>query len=808
MEVPKVIVHKTPAAVPFPDHPVKPHNKPSILLSPRNQLTEKADPAGSPSIDAPPQEKREAVALHREIDMEFFSSAAHVDFEQAGTILESMNYSLFSLASVGLKDLAYVPSDQHQTAARSYAWKNVHSIYNKLCLVAHSEWMELIIAGNVNITFADSAFDSDNSREDPWEELAALPATPHFSPRSLPVPFQETQPGTQEEEGDADTSQGCPSKLEGEQAEETFSPTATALSGALVDYSSEAGTILQEEDEEEEDVSLTKGGCLHFTAEFEEEEEVEEADACSNNVGGMSGDKHECNTDQDDEDTSGLAPGRLSKQFKVRLNEIQERYRESVLEAARGEGKDLQVCWQYLEEGTRQPRSINRWNAFKAWWASNGDVQEAPNESLSTWNKFLKSKYLEVLKLRLSDDNLNDPEAHSRAMKPEVDWYRDYVDSYFVAAKDTGHVRTSVKRIMRPLVNLAKKINDTSGYHILSFVITTATDRFSRSLSAFVAGDEVARLAKEAFESKIVDQIRDLEAYVRLTEINNRNVSMELSTLVAKFLRNIVNGRLEEKKDWEKQLLRLIFEYDLKVCLSEDLPSSTKLNFNNFLAKAWMFKVRVVDWSSSKFPKHNIQRVGDLSTNDVRGLVIPCKFELEREYNNLTKRMDDEDLAPTHKGVPFKLERWSDDGHALAEEDMGDIALVVGINNQTLVSVSDVQSWQAAVGGSSATKKGRGTNSDSEDETAAYNEWLKKALARRPPPPPQAHHPPAPSLPSQVEVLSRHPPLPPPHSHPSILARHPPKESGLKRKRDEGTVDDEKGTDGLATRKKHDARGK
>ncbi|KAJ3791748.1 hypothetical protein GGU11DRAFT_761343, partial [Lentinula aff. detonsa] len=140
-------------------------------------------------------------------------------------------------------------------------------------------------------------------------------------------------------------------------------------------YSSEAGTILQEEDEEEEDVSLTKGGRLHFTAEFEEDEEVEEAEACSDNAGGMSGDERECNTDQDDEDTSGSAPGRLSKQFKVRLNEIQERYRESVLEAAREEGKDLQVCWQYLEEGTRQLRSINRWNAFKAWWASNGDVQ-------------------------------------------------------------------------------------------------------------------------------------------------------------------------------------------------------------------------------------------------------------------------------------------------------------------------------------------------------------------------------------------------------------------------------------------------
>ncbi|KAJ3991179.1 hypothetical protein F5050DRAFT_1872365 [Lentinula boryana] len=149
-------------------------------------------------------------------------------------------------------------------------------------------------------------------------------------------------------------------------------------------------------------------------------------------------------------------------------------------------------------------------------------------------------------------------------MKPEVDWYRNYIDSYYVAAKDTGCVRTLVKQIMRPLVNLAKKINDTTGYHILSFVITTATDSFGRSLSAFVAGDEVARLAKEAFESKIVDQIRDLEAYVRLTEIDNCNVSAELSTLVGNFSRNIVNGQREEKKDWEKQLLQLIFEYDLR----------------------------------------------------------------------------------------------------------------------------------------------------------------------------------------------------------------------------------------------------
>ncbi|KAJ3793020.1 hypothetical protein GGU11DRAFT_854083 [Lentinula aff. detonsa] len=788
-------------------------------------------PTARPATHKPPkevpQEMCKVVAFHQQLDTEYFSNAARVDFKQAGVILDSLSYSPFSLASVEQEGVAYVPSDQRQTAARLYAWKSVRSLYNKLRSTAHLEWTELILTGNGNNTaFTDSddfralVMEKDefmyelnhNTAHTQWEELAALPATLHFSPRSSPIPFQETGPRTQEEESDDDDASlsRYPHWQEGKQVDDTFSPAVAPL----VDYSSEAGTVPleeEEEEEEEENTGLTKDDPLQFTAEFEEDKEVEEVEVCSDDEHRMDGDEDNHNTDQADDDIAGSAPGRLSKEFQARLNEIQERYRESVVAAAREAGKDVQVCWQYLEEGTRQPRSINRWNAFKAWWASNGNVERAPDESLSTWNKFLKSKYLEVLRSRLSDDDLNDPEARSRAMKPEVDWYRNYIDSYYVAAKDTGRVRTSVKQIMRPLVNLAKKINDTTGYHILSFVITTATDSFGRSLGAFVAGDDVARLAKEAFESKIVDQIRDLEAYVRLTEIDNRNVSAELSTLVGNFSRNVVNGRREEKKDWEKRLLRLIFEYDLKVCLGEDLPSDTKLDFNNFLSKAWMFKVRVIDWSSLKFPKHNIQTVGNFSTNDVRGLVIPRKLELEREYHILTKGMDDSNLTPTCDGVPFKLERWSDDEQVLAEEDMGNVALVVGTNNETLVSVSDVQSWQAVVGGLAAKRKGQRANSaqgklslyasDSEEETAHLPLPLQHShptsLARRVPPP---------SL--QIQPPPHSHPDPPPHPsrpHPRPLSRpisQLPPESGLKRKRDAGIAVDDNVADGLAAMKK------
>ncbi|KAJ3782493.1 hypothetical protein GGU10DRAFT_335487, partial [Lentinula aff. detonsa] len=847
-EVPQVILYKRHPSLRLPKPPAKRQSELSSPISPRVQ--HKAEPPGSPSVEAYSQEMCKVVAFHQQLDTEYFSNAARVDFKQAGVILDSLSYSLFSLASVEQEGVAYVPSDQRQTAARLYAWKSVRSLYNKLRSTAHSEWTELILTGNGNNTaFTDSddfralVMEKDefmyelnhNTAHTQWEELAALPATLHFSPRSSPIPFQETGPRTQEEESDDDDASlsRYPHWQEGEQVDDTFSPAVAPL----VDYSSEAGTVPleeeEEEEEEEENTGLTKDD-LQFTAEFEEDKEVEEVEVCSDDEHRMDGDEDNHNTDQADDDIAGSAPGRLSKEFKARLNEIQERYRESVVAAAREAGKDVQVCWQYLEEGARQPRSINRWNAFKAWWASNGNVERAPDESLSTWNKFLKSKYLEVLRSRLSDDDLNDPEARSKAMKPEVDWYRNYINSYYVAAKDTGRVRTSVKQIMRPLVNLAKKINDTTGYHILSFVITTATDSFGRSLSAFVAGDEVARLAKEAFESKIVDQIRDLEAYVRLTEIDNRNVSAEKESIVI-----------------------------TEVCLGEDLPSDTKLDFNNFLSKAWMFKVRVIDWSSLKFPKHNIQTVGNFSTNDVRGLVIPRKLELERENHILTKGMDDSNLTPTCDGVPFKLECWSDDEQVLAEEDMGNVALVVGTNNETLVSVSDVQSWQAVVGGLVAKRKGQRANSaqgklslyasDSEEETAVRNKLLKKALARHPPPPPpHAHHQPPPSL--HIEALAQQPLLPPPnpqtqalpqhlplplqHSHPTSLARrvpppslqiqppphshpdpppHPsrprprplsrpvsqlPPESGLKRKRDAGIAVDDNVADSLAAMKK------
>ena len=52
------------------------------------------------------------------------------------------------------------------------------------------------------------------------------------------------------------------------------------------------------------------------------------------------------------------------------------------------------------------------------------------------------------------EDDLNDPAACSWAMKPEVDWYKDQVDSYFISAKDSGQVRGTVKRMIQPFAML------------------------------------------------------------------------------------------------------------------------------------------------------------------------------------------------------------------------------------------------------------------------------------------------------------------------------------------------------------------
>ncbi|KAJ3732469.1 hypothetical protein DFJ43DRAFT_1039329 [Lentinula guzmanii] len=702
----------------------------------------------SPSPASVAEQETELLETHRDDDQDLCTRAAQVDQDGAIGIWNNLHKNLSVIAAASLA-VPYEDSNRMRRLARSYVWKNEPSTHARLCAVAHSDWSEILVQNLLDENedmdlWSAAAMDNEeiasriyaeaedmyynaargiagqdlprtefdyrallrshdsytyesirNSAHIQWQELIESNSAPNYpeclSPAPSPAPISPI-PSSAASNGFTPPSPSPPSPP-------IFPPARIPpFTEGLVDYSSDADTQETGDSHEGDEAGPTgevdAASYAKFTVDFMDDDGVEEEEANSEEDVGAG----EANDDEDDEDEDAEGkPGRLSKKFRARLDEVHDQYRASVLEAAKEERKDIQACWRYLEEGLRAPRSLNWWNAFKAWWAVHGDVQQESRQSLTDWNQFLREKYMEVLQSRLSENDINDPEARSRAMKPEVDWYRDQMDSYFTSAKDSGQMRNTVKQIMRPLGALARKINDTTGYHIFSFLISTATDRSGCSLSAFLAGDDQAKIAKETFQSKIIDQIRDLESYVRLVELDSRHVTAELSALMSQTKRNIVNGRREDKKDWEKRLLHLIFEYDIKICLGDDLPTDCKVNLNNFLNKAWIYKIRVSNWAAGRFPKYHVHNIADMTTQEVRELVTPQKDELEREYNIQTWRLNEE-TAPPVQGVPFVLERWPDDDQELNIEDQGEVPLVIDTNNEVLVSVADVQSWQTAVG--------------------------------------------------------------------------------------------------------------
>lgn len=107
----------------------------------------------------------------------------------------------------------------------------------------------------------------------------------------------------------------------------------------------------------------------------------------------------------------------------------------------------------------------------------------------------------------------------------------------------------------------AENIKDNTGYHMLGFLLDTNCDNAGPSDSVFFAGTDEGRLLKQDFGKKIDAQIIDLEAMLQMTEMDARGVDHNF-----KKLHKALGRRPKEQKgDWGRRVLRLIFKWDICV---------------------------------------------------------------------------------------------------------------------------------------------------------------------------------------------------------------------------------------------------
>ncbi|KAJ3746995.1 hypothetical protein EV360DRAFT_89890 [Lentinula raphanica] len=379
---------------------------------------------------------------------------------------------------------------------------------------------------------------------------------------------------------------------------------------------------------------LTQVKAVTLFSQFNEEEEFEDDDE---------EDDDEEDDEEEDEDEKAFAVPKshvrgLTKEVRAELDQWHVEYKEGIKKIAAKAGVDMHACFTYLNQQLHPPRAINRFNAFKAHYAEYGTVKKSSTQSLSDYNKLLREEYWKTLESRLSVGELQDPKARSRAMKPEVDWYREQVKNYIETAKESGKIKGTVKAMIRPVLTLAEKLYETSGYHMLGWLINTSGDKFGRSVSAFFAGDHIAKVAKERFGSKMESQVADMEMMFKMLELENRHVD----AAVAKLHSECTAGPKESRRDVERRLTNTFFQHDIDQFLGEE----SNIKLNTFIDAAMKQHIRLTNWPIAFFPKANIDTYKQISAKDIKTIFIPRKAHFDHLYAIQTKSVDpDEDIV-------------------------------------------------------------------------------------------------------------------------------------------------------------------
>ncbi|KAJ3979850.1 hypothetical protein F5890DRAFT_1558274 [Lentinula detonsa] len=409
--------------------------------------------------------------------------------------------------------------------------------------------------------------------------------------------------------------------------------------------------------------------AVNLFSQFIEEEEFEEED----------NEEEEEGEDEEDKDSAVLEThvGGLTKEAQAELDRWHVEYKEGIKEIAAKAGVDMHACFTYLNQQLHPPRAINRFNAFKVHYAEHGTNKKSLTQLLSDYNKFLQKEYWRTLELRLSDSEIQDPKARSRVMKPEVDWYREQVRNYIETVKESGKVKGTVKAMIRPVLTLAQNLYETSGYHMLGWLINTSTDKFGRSVSAFFAGDHIAKVAKELFGSKMESQVVDMETMFRMLEMENQ----EVEALVAKLHSECIAGPKESRRDVERRLINTFFQHDINQFLGKE----SNIKLNTFIDAAIERHIRLLNWPIPSFPKANINTYKQIPAKDVKTIFIPRKAHFDHLYAIQTKAVSPAEYVEL--GTTYGFEHWTAEEQAL------------------LVTIDDVRAWKLKAAAKKLQKK-------------------------------------------------------------------------------------------------------
>ncbi|KAJ3991193.1 hypothetical protein F5050DRAFT_1812827 [Lentinula boryana] len=294
--------------------------------------------------------------------------------------------------------------------------------------------------------------------------------------------------------------------------------------------------------------------------------------------------------DGDDHDESGLKCfGPLLNKLKSIIDALHADYEHNIIDLAEQWGYDQKRLFDYFHPHATVPRDLNHWNIFESWYKHHGEQKKPENLTRPCQHcKVVRDEFNAFLKSKLSNAELEDPEARSEALKDQIEWYEANLETYIESQKQSGKMGKMLKQILRPVIDMSQKIYCETGYEIGGYAI------HPQSESVIWVGTDTLESVKTTHGTQMITQANQIAALVHVQKMVENNIDSELAELS----RHCQKEKGKAWRDVHRSLIPRVFLYDTKRLIDSGAFNfkPSKLQPTLFVDNAWRAKCRIVNW--------------------------------------------------------------------------------------------------------------------------------------------------------------------------------------------------------------------
>ncbi|KAK1234229.1 hypothetical protein PQX77_002569, partial [Marasmius sp. AFHP31] len=228
----------------------------------------------------------------------------------------------------------------------------------------------------------------------------------------------------------------------------------------------------------------------------------------------------------DENYTGPFRSGVLSNAGVARAMAAHKAYITQMYEIAKDERKPLHSVFAVVhdDDTLATVRAVNPWNAWLAHHAAHSGVEKPEEWDTSQWVCYLREEYIKHVaeqKKKLDTNSIRE------ALAEEVSWFENCFSTFWEDKKREGKFSGTLSKIIAPIMNIAQHAYLNYGVHIFGYAISTEHDESDQSPSCMFGGLPEFAVVKETQRTVLRDQLTDIEALLRVQEMEFRNIPEE-----------------------------------------------------------------------------------------------------------------------------------------------------------------------------------------------------------------------------------------------------------------------------------------